>query len=208
MDPSDSPGALHDAVEALRTARDQLLTASTEWVKDGGREEWDAGDLCFTLARETDALADRATALLDGGPTPLREHQTPAGRPQPKGRRGYPRYRVQGDVLRKTGLRRDKSTEYQQAVPRSHYERIGEAIVAAGRARSEFRADTVIETTGVPAYEVYIVLGLMKAHGIITSPRRGYYTTTDPERITDAMDRTWSELEGGTGHRANRGSQS
>ncbi len=195
MGSSAIPGALRDAVEALGMVRDLLLTASTEWVKDGGREEWDAGDLCYSLARETDALARRATALLDGGPTPLPEKQTSPGRRRPKGRRGYPKYLVQGDVLRKIGLRRDKRTEYEQGVPRSHYQRIGEAIVAAARGASEFRADAVIDTTSIPAYEVYIVLGLMKERGIITSPRRGYYRAPHPERITDAMASTWSELQ-------------
>ena len=100
---------------------------------------------------------------------------------------------MQSNALIKTGLSRDRRTEYEHAVPKAEFDaiiaRLGEL---AGR--RHFGADDVIEKVPGPSYQVYIVLSLLKERGVLTVPRRGMYACARPKSFPVESQSIWNSL--------------
>jgi len=182
--------------------RDQLLAASQESAKSQQRD-WVRAEHFFSASKRVDEL--RRTVLHSGtepdDPTAGRvtadESESSAQARDRAGRRkskkDYPKYAVQSNALIKTGLSRDRRTEYEHAVPKAEFDaiiaRLGEL---AGR--RHFGADDVIEKVPGPSYQVYIVLSLLKERGVLTVPHRGMYAFARPKRFTPESESIWNSL--------------
>jgi len=95
---------------------------------------------------------------------------------------GYPKFLVRNGVLVRLGWSKRKGTEYVHKVPRAAFDSIVE--VCAGLARSgpgPFPAEEVVRLANaqghdpIPAYQVYVVIGLLRQEGSIEQVgREGY----------------------------------
>jgi len=95
---------------------------------------------------------------------------------------GYPKFLVRNGTLVRLGWSKRKKTEYAHKVPRVAFDCVVE--VCAGLARSSrgpFPAEEVIRLANahgqdpIPAYQVYVVIGLLRQEGCIEQVgREGY----------------------------------
>jgi hypothetical protein len=183
--------------------RDELLAASHELAKSES-PNWAQAERLFAASRQ---VADLCQAVLMAGGRDENEqlHRSSghgngapalrsADRTFRKSRRDYPRYVVRSDALVKIGLTRNRRDEYEHTVPRAEFDavmkRLGEL---AGR--KHFSAEDVIEEVHCPSYQTYIVISLLKDHGLLTVPRRGMYAFTRPKTFISDVGAIWNSLE-------------
>jgi len=183
--------------------RDGLLEAAQECARSD-QPDWDRAEHFFSGSKRVDALC-RSILSSPSTEHPNGEVPTPAdvadaiqthvqrsstGR---KSRKDYPKWSVRGDVLSKVGLSRDRKTEYEHLVPRKEFDAIMTQLVA-NAGRRHFTAEEVIEQVSAPSYQVYIVLSLLKEHGVLAVPRRGMYAFSRAKNFVNEVESIWRSL--------------
>ncbi len=123
------------------------------------------------ISQELKELEARLGGLLGNGAAGASAESASAGRPT----KAFPRYVRQGDMLVRIGQRRDRKGTYEQKIARSEFEEIVQALNRIAGEKPEFEAPDVIKSVSCPAYQVYLVLGLLQEGGHLESPRRGRY---------------------------------
>jgi hypothetical protein len=184
--------------------RDVLLIASQEFAKSENHN-WEQAERLFAASKKVDELCRSVLKpvrddSMEGVGAPKGEvngaetaHSTDrkSGR---KSKKDYPKYTVRSDALVKIGLSRDRRTEYEHTVPRAEFDavmqRLGEL---AGR--KHFGADDIINKVTCPSYQAYIVISLLKEHGLLAVPRRGMYAFTRPKNFLNEAGAIWTSLE-------------
>jgi hypothetical protein len=198
MHPKVTEG-LKRVAEWLGQARQQLLLDSKELVTPAeGASDWQTAEVLFRLARSTDAILMDIKTLLDGlppeEPTDLSadaELRQPDGHGEAE--RGYPRYRVEGDHLTKTGLSTGKSKTYEHSVPRGQFDAILRGIESVAAFRRQVRTADVQDKVSCPAYQVYTVISFLRDRGLLAQVHKGVYRVGSlPTLIADAT-RLWDE---------------
>jgi hypothetical protein len=184
--------------------RDELLTASHEFAKSENRD-WGKAERLFAASKRVDELCRTVLAPITDEPMEQvrlsRTDVNGAGRSdsanrksRKKSKKDYPKYTVRSDALIKIGLSRDRRTEYEHTVPRSEFDtvmhRLGEL---AGR--KHFSAEEVIDKVPCSSYQAYIVISLLKEHGLLAVPRRGVYAFTHPKNFLNEAENIWDSLE-------------
>jgi hypothetical protein len=168
------------------------LAEITEMLFDCSREsatsesnEWHAAETLFNLAKSADSLRRQAASLMNGS-SPTRSSGgsskesvakgVPGSARIPKKRKDdYPKYRVKGSLMIKTGLGRDRKSEYEHIVPKAEFERILDSVSVLVSSNREFNAEDVHQTLDCPMYQTYAVLALLRHLELLDMPRRGSY---------------------------------
>ena len=106
----------------------------------------------------------------------------------PRGSRspGYPRFELIDDNLFRYGWSKREKREYNHKVPKSMFERVVSAMTEIGAAsKGPHTAEAIIEQANegadepVPNYQVYAVLGFLKAANAIEQQGREGYLISD-----------------------------
>ena len=184
--------------------RNRLLEAAQEYAKSE-QPDWARAEHFFSASRRVDALCrsvlntDSASGLDEEAPTPAEKPGLIRSQKQPtstgrKSRNDYPKWSVRSDALIKLGLSRNRKTEYEHVVPRKEFDAILVQL-ATNVGRRRFTAEEVIDQVSVPSYQVYIILSLLKKHGVLTVPRRGVYAFGRPKNFVNEAKSIWCALE-------------
>jgi hypothetical protein len=115
-------------------------------------------------------------------------------KPVKKRKEDYPKFSIRSDALIKTGLGRDKRTEYEQIVPKSEYEKIITRLSSMTSSHKEFTAEDVQEGLEAPMYQTYTVLALLRQIGLLDLPRRGLYSFHSPKTFPTDVKTVWSQI--------------
>lgn len=102
-------------------------------------------------------------------------------------RPGYPKFRIEGDTLVRVGWSKREEKEYTHKIPKSAF---GLTLKAMGRlaemTSGPIAAEAVVDqiadshVESIPAYQVYVVIGLLREKGVISKHgRRGYHIGPD-----------------------------
>jgi hypothetical protein len=165
----------------LNDVRETLFECSRESIK-GEDNEWHKAEALFSLAKSIDGLRRQTLSLMNSATdtrVAVAEISAPkaraSGKVGKKNKKEYPRYKVRGRSLIKTGLGRDEKTEYEHIVPRAEFEKIIARVAALGTSRKEFTAESVQENLDCPMYQTYMVLALLRQINLLEMPRRGTY---------------------------------
>ena len=111
----------------------------------------------------------------------------------------YPKFLVRNGVLVRLGWSKRKKTEYAHKVPRAAFDSIVE--VCAGLARSgrgPFPAEEVVRLANaqghdqIPAYQVYVVIGLLRQEGSIEQVGREGYEF--PPDLMEHAQSAWEKV--------------
>src|SRR6266550_2071993 len=130
-----APEDLSGAEQLFEKLRDLLLGLSHRYAKSDQRD-WDKAEHLFALSRKvdqlrremnyelaiTDGALSKKTSNFDDGRGGKESRETPKG--ARKNRSAYPKYSLRSDVLIKTGLSRDRRTEYEHAVRKNEFDEI------------------------------------------------------------------------------------
>jgi hypothetical protein len=182
--------------------RDHLLAASQESAKSQQRD-WAQAELFFAASKRVDELrrsilhpameADDARAARAAATEGVSSAQTGDRGSRRRSKKDYPKYAVRSNTLIKTGLSRDRRTEYEHAVPKPEFDTIVSRLGDLAT-RKRFGAEDVIEKVPSPSYQVYIVLSLFKERGLLNIPRRGMYAFARPKNFTTESQSIWDSL--------------
>ncbi len=200
----DALDDLSDAEHLFEKLRDLLLGLSHRYAKSDQRE-WDKAEHLFALSRKvdqlrremhyelavTDGALSKKTSNSDDGRGAKESRERPKG--ARKSRSAYPKYSLRLDVLIKTGLSRDRRTEYEHAVPKSEFDEIV-ARLDELTSRKTFVVEDVLKTAKCPSYQVYLVIAFLKERGILVAPRRGLYAFRRPKEFTADTKTNWDSL--------------
>lgn len=148
----------------------------------------------YSLSKAASAVAENLVALREKLPRPseqtgadgLRKSSnsaSPSGksrreRPQ---RRKYPRFEMHGDYLHRVGWSKKEREEYTHKAERGTYEHVARAMSAlAGTTEQPISAEQIweyIQANGsaVASYQMYVVIGFLKAQGVIKQRGRAGY---------------------------------
>lgn len=210
--PADRTSEIKKLFEEMK---DNLFECALELTKED-RADWQKAEDIFKLAKNTDALRLSFISLMEGDKPelegrntqllsvvatarPLRRGaktlDTSASKPGKKKKNEYPKYSVRRDLLIKTGLSRDRRTEYEHVVPHKEFERIIERLAEFSKSKRHFTAEDIQNTLDCPNYQTYIVLALMKSKGLLIIPRRGQYGFKGAKTFASDAATIWTELK-------------
>jgi hypothetical protein len=184
--------------------RDRFLGLSHEYAKSEGRH-WDKAEELFLLSKKVDHLrgemlnvfsasgkgsfaVDAVRDRNDG--VPPSTACTPQRR---KSKKEYPKYAVRSGVLIKTGLSRDRRSEYEHAVQKSEFDKIIARLNELS-SRKHFAAEDVLGKVNCPGYQAYLVISLLKERGVLIVPRRGFYVFRQPKKFTAESASIWDAI--------------
>ncbi len=180
--------------------RNRLLALSHTCARDNGGN-WDKAELFFSLSKKVDQLrkelsADTASVTASAS-AELNQRSEPdsveAGTQRQKSKKHYPKYNVRSDVLIKTGLSRDRRTEYEHAIPKPEFDAVARRLTELA-SRKHFVAEDVLGKMQCPSYQTYLVLSLLKERGLLTVPRRGFYSVRRPKQFAAESQSVWESL--------------
>ena len=203
-DTADKQNGVAAAEHLFEELRDQLLSLSQDFAKSDERE-WEKAERFFLLSKKVDQLRTQmwmgVTEMRpNSGNTMAEATDLQPMSPPPVARRrskkDYPKYIVRSDVLIKTGLSRDRRTEYEHAIPKREFEAVVQRLVDL-RSRKHFRAEDVLEKVQCPSYQGYLVLSLLKERGLLTVPRRGLYAVLHSSDFAAESQSVWDSLAAG-----------
>jgi len=187
--------------QAFQDLRDRLLSLSQYFARTE-EVNWEKAERFFSLSKKVDQLREQmGWATIETKSSRRAEEDDPTeGEEMPsmstsrrKSKKDYPKYCVRSDVLVKTGLSRDRRTEYEHAIPRHEFDaivrRLGEL---AGR--KHFVAEDLLGKVQCPSYQGYLVLSLLKERGLLAVPRRGFYAIRQPKQFAVGSQSVWDSL--------------
>ena len=201
MDVTDDVSNVEQSFETLR---DLLLALSHRCAKSDERE-WDKAEHLFALSRKVDQLRREMRYELavangalcqktSGSPRTERTRESNArSKPERKRKGDYPKYSLRSGILIKTGLSRDRRTEYEHAVPKSEFDEIV-ARLEELTSRKTFAIEDVLKRAKCPSYQVYLVVAFLKERGLLVAPRRGLYAFRRPKEFIADTSVNWDSL--------------
>lgn len=191
---------------------DLLFSCSQELARTGGAN-WDRAEALFRLAKGADLLRDSVVSLLTNEDALQPERQvltgnarvTPktsarskkpieTGEPVRKRKDEYPKYCVRGDLLAKTGLRRDARNEYEHFVSKKEFDAMASILAEFSTSKKHFAVAEVRARLDCPSYQIYTVLSLLKAREILLVPRRGLYSFRAAKTFHAEAANLWEAL--------------
>lgn len=144
----------------------------------------------YELAVTNGALSKKASNSDQGDGAPESRERSKAAR---KSRKAYPKYSLRSGVLIKTGLSRDRRTEYEHAVPKNEFDGIIARLEELS-SRKTFAVEDVLKTAKCPSYQVYLVIAFLKERGLLVAPRRGLYAFRRPKEFIADTRVNWDSL--------------
>ena len=189
-----------EAERMFEDLRNRLLVLSHTCAKDDGGN-WDKAERFFSLSKKVDQLRRElstdisiATAPASAQSSQPRETGSlESGTQRRKSKKNYPKYSVRSDVLIKTGLSRDRRTEYEHAIPKPEFDAVVKRLSELA-SRKHFVAEDVLGKMQCPSYQTYLVLSLLKERGLLAIPRRGFYAVRRPKEFAVESQSVWKSL--------------
>jgi len=179
--------------------RDLLLEAATTAGMAG--DMWGKAESLLGLAKNADALRESISAIsgtsVDNGKLislNLVPSQSPPNSRPRKNKDDFPKYAVRGDSLIKTGLGRDRRTEYEHIVSQSDFNKILQRLASLVGVKTRFTAEIIQDGLDCPIYQTYIVLAVLRERGFIVSERRGQYAFKSAKTFISDVSVLWNEL--------------
>jgi hypothetical protein len=108
----------------------------------------------------------------------------------------YPRFRIDGQQLIKTGRSRNGS-EYEHAVSQAAYRKILACLKRLAEECDVFTSEQVESMTkdlACPAYQMYVVLGFLRSKELLISERKGRYRFR--EDFASQAEQVWPRERG------------
>jgi len=190
--------------QAFKDLRDRLLSLSQRFAKTEDLS-WEKAERFFTLSKKVDQLREqmsmglsetKGTSETQVNDARDAEVMSSVAVMRRKSKKDYPKYTVRSDVLIKTGLSRDRRTEYEHAIPKPEFEAVvGRLADLSGR--KHFSAEGVLGKVPCPSYQAYLVISLLNERGLLTVPRRGLYTIRHAKQFTTEAQSVWDCLTSG-----------
>ncbi len=118
--------------QAFKDLRDRLLSLSQRFAKTEDLS-WEKAERFFTLSKKVDQLREqmsmglsetKGTSETQVNDARDAEVMSSVAVMRRKSKKDYPKYTVRSDVLIKTGLSRDRRTEYEHAIPKPEFEAV------------------------------------------------------------------------------------
>jgi len=188
--------------ELFKQLRDFLFSCSQELATAGGAN-WDRAEALFKLAKSADQLRSSVISVLSDeevsytrGALPLGLKEGSARSKKPKGdqKRDYPKYRVTGDLLIKTGLSRDARKEYEHILTKKDFDALISLLAEFSSSRRDFAFEEVRGRLELPSYQIYTVLSLLRARDILLVPKRGLYIFKTPKAFRAEAANLWEAI--------------
>ena len=119
-----------------------------------------------------------------GGEVSLRKRKSASRK---RGRTGYPKFEVKNDTLIRIGWSKKERREYTHKTPRTAFDGTVKVMAAlAQNGAGPFTAEEIIEQVNhtesetIPSYQVYVVIGFLRARKcIVQVGREGYDIPTE-----------------------------
>lgn len=105
----------------------------------------------------------------------------------------FPKFYIKDGVLIKEGLRRNRRGTYQHVIGKTEFEKTFSILQDIASNHKVFKAESVVERTALPAYQVYLLLALLKRLGSLESLQRGEYRILNGALNTEPNN-LWSQL--------------
>lgn len=194
--------------ELFRQLRDFLFSCSQELATAGGAN-WDKAEALFKLAKSADQLRSSVISVLSDEeafpaestrssnqkPTfALKEGSVRSKKPAKSEKRDYPKYRVVGDILIKTGLSRDARKEYEHILIKKDFNALISILAEFSSSQRDFSIEEVRGRLHLPSYQIYTVLSLLKARNILVVPKRGLYSFRTPKVFPAEAANLWEAI--------------
>jgi len=174
---------------AIIHLREALTASSIAFLR---AEDFDRAHELTQIAREVKELEVRIQRILGSqADRPASTTDSPGLRARPRG--DFPRFHRQGQVLVRTGLRRDRKTTYEQRCPWPEFAEVVEAVRAEVEIGEEFEAQRIKNRVKCPDYQTYLVLGLLEWLDYLGTPRRGIHRIKGGGGLGSAEE-VWSRI--------------
>jgi hypothetical protein len=194
-------GQLSKAEALFQELRELLFSCSQELARSGGAN-WERAEALFQLAKNADQLQRSVISVLSREQAPVTVSLPPAAeKPKAAGagkqsrKPNYPKYRVRGNLLFKTGLSRDARREYEHVLPKQDFDSFISFLAQLSAERTDFGVEALRSKLSCPAYQIYTVLSLLKSRGILQVPKRGLYSFRTPGAFPAEAANLWEELQ-------------
>jgi len=189
-------------LEILKKTEEELREAIAEAARAGDYRDVDVGR---TVAVNIQELCEQISGNGQPISNPVKEEVETVGRKRRKKSykrskpSGLPRFEVKNGSLFKIGWSRRQQCEYSHKVPRTAFDAIVSAMAGLAKGGTgPFTAETIIEklntTTGdmMPAYQVYVVVAVLRAFNLITQVGREGYNI--PPDVAEKARNVWTEM--------------
>ena len=112
----------------------------------------------------------------------------------------YPRFHAEDDRLIKTGWSKRNKTEYEHRAPKATIKKVFDALSLVSQ-EGPFDVDSisalvVTDDDPTPNYQIYMVLGWLRANSCLVKRGRSKYAVTNSFRSVDFQD-LWQQLRKG-----------
>ena len=225
-DPLDasSTGAHNRAMNDISKKIEAVLTEVEEELRKligeaGLAGDYEAVDLSRVAASRIREVRDslcNSTSSGDGDGTQLEPVHTP--RPAGSRRRakktrkrsggkagGYPKFFTRNGTLCKVGWSKKAKSEYVHKVSKDAFDHTVTAITSlAASSKDLFTAEQVVERTErdgeeIPAYQVYVILALLREKQVLHREGREGYRVISPNDLPARSSEVWDAVEETTG---------
>ena len=185
--------------------KENLFKCAHLSVSGNNTSNWQRAENLFSLAKEADVLRSKILQATEDNDATSNNTASQSIRTKRGSRKNpsttkrkksdYPKFVVQGDSLYKIGLRRNGKGEYTQNVPKAVYNQVVSQLIVISNSQDEFTADDVIPAIDCPDYQAYIVLAVLRNHGLLEIPRRGYHKFVSQNNLELDAANLWNTLK-------------
>lgn len=106
-----------------------------------------------------------------------------------------PYYYREPDQLMKIGPSTKGDGTYRHSVPRNHFDRVMEVLVALAKSDHQFETQQLLNRLpGIPGHQPRIVLDVLEQHNVLRSSRRGHWTFADRPGFASAARAMWDRI--------------
>jgi hypothetical protein len=195
--------------ELFKQLGDSLFSCSHELARAGGAN-WDRAEALFKLAKSADQLRHNVISVLSDEEVltaqhypsypvetlniALKERSIRSKKSGKSQKRDYPKYRVSGDLLIKTGLSRDARKEYEHTLTKKDFDALISLLAEFSSFKTDFAIEEIRERLNLPSYQIYTVLSLLRARDLLLVPKRGLYSFRTPRAFPAEAANLWEEI--------------
>lgn len=192
---------LAEAVTSIETVRDNLFAASRSFM-DGDSVDWQAVESLFEISKKAEILRREIKEFADNerpetfliSPVTRSIEVAAIENANRLRRDDYPKYSTRDDAVVRTGLRRDRRTEYEHIVRKEEFEMIIERLNHFVNS-SGFSVDEVQKELDLPIYQTYLVVSLLREHlQVIESKKKGTYRFLEGQRTPLVADEVIAKI--------------
>ncbi|HYV37564.1 MAG TPA: hypothetical protein VE988_17800 [Gemmataceae bacterium] len=175
-------------MQLFRQIEEEILAAQQRHAMEG---KYEIAERFLSLAKRTHALLEELQSF------GAAEMQVPSITPNSQvvlADHGFPCFWVEGEMLRKMGLSRDRTNTYTHGIAKGQFAKVVVALKELATRQESFSVREFIKGCGMPDYHPYIVLGALEDLQLLRSPRRGLMTFVNAPEFGLAAEQAWGHL--------------